>query len=72
MIRMAFSSILVWKMPITVVRASHQPVEPATTPATTKPASWKLPAPPANPPSPAEHDAEGQEGHRIGDGQGEG
>ncbi len=49
-IRMALSSILVWNKPITVVRASHQPAEPPTTPATTKLASWKLPAPPASPP----------------------
>src|SRR6201986_3502400 len=36
MIRMAFSSTLAWNRPTTVVRASHQAVEPATTPPTTK------------------------------------
>ena len=61
-IRMTLSSILAWNRPITVVRASHQPAEPATTPADHEAGVLKLPAAAGQPTQAGEHDAEGQAG----------
>ena len=69
MIAITRSLMLAWNRPTTAVSASHQSVEPAATPITTKAAEAKFGCPPASPPETGKKRREAQQSCGIGDGE---